>query len=69
VGVEGSGPRLPCARIGDTVSADYECASKRELDSREDAGYVEIDTHITNQDGQSVFGGDMKFLFKRRNAE
>ncbi|PSQ36606.1 hypothetical protein BRD05_02595 [Halobacteriales archaeon QS_9_70_65] len=52
--------------IGDTLSAVYECAEKRELDSRDDAGYVEIDTRMTNQDGESVFEGDMKFLFKRR---
>ena len=52
--------------IDDTVSATYECTEKRELDSRDDAGYVEVDTHMTNQDGQSVFEGDMKFLFKRR---
>ena len=55
--------------IDDTVSATYECTEKRELDSREDAGYVEMDTHMTNQDGESVFEGDMKFLFKRREAE
>ena len=36
------------------------------LDSREDAGYVEMDTYMTNQDGESVFEGDMKFLFKTR---
>ena len=52
--------------IGDTLSAVYECAEKRELDSRDDAGYVEIDTRMTNQDDESVFEGDMKFLFKRR---
>ena len=52
--------------IGDTVTAEYECAEKRELESRDDAGYVEIDTSMTNQDGDSVFEGDMKFLFKRR---
>jgi acyl dehydratase len=54
--------------IGDTVSAEYECATKRELDSRDDAGYIEVDTHMTNQDGESVFEGDMKFLFKRRDG-
>jgi acyl dehydratase len=54
--------------IGDTVSAEYECAETRILESRDDAGYVEIDTLMTNQDGESVFEGDMKFLFKRRDA-
>lgn len=54
--------------IGDTISAEYECAEKRELDSRDDAGYIEVDTLMTNQDGKSVFEGDMKFLFKRRES-
>ena len=54
--------------IGDTISGVYECSAKRELNSRDDAGYVEIDTTMTNQDGKSVFEGDMKFLFKRRSA-
>lgn len=51
--------------IGDTLSAVYECTEKRDLDSREDAGYVEIDSEVTNQDDDAVFQGDMKFLFKR----
>lgn len=55
--------------IGDTVSAEYECATKRELESRDDAGYVEIDSIMTNQDGESVFEGDMKFLFRRKDGE
>lgn len=53
--------------IGDTVSAEYECTEKKELSSREDAGLIVIDTKMTNQDGDSVFEGDMKFLFKRRD--
>ena len=55
--------------IGDTISGVYECAEKRKLDSRDDAGYVEIDATMTNQHDESVFEGDMKFLFKRRDAE
>ena len=54
--------------IGDTLSVEYECTEKRELESRDDAGYVEIDTAMTNQDGESVFEGDMKFLFRRRDG-
>ncbi|WP_411716132.1 hypothetical protein [Natronomonas sp.] len=57
---------MPYSYIGDTVSAEYECAEKRILESRDDAGYVEIGSKMTNQDGDSVFEGDMKFLFKRR---
>ncbi len=52
--------------IGDTISGIYECATKRELESRDDAGYVEIDATMTNQDDAVVFQGDMKFLIKRR---
>ena len=55
--------------IDDTISGEYEVTELRELDSREDAGYVEIDTTMTTDDGRSVFEGDMKFLFKRRDAE
>jgi acyl dehydratase len=52
--------------IGDTVSVVFEVTAKRELESRSDAGYVEIDGEMTNQDGDAVFAGDMKFLFRRR---
>jgi len=55
--------------IDDTVSATYECTEKRELDSREDAGYVEMDTHMTNQNDESVFEGDMKFLFSTKSSK
>ena len=55
--------------IGDTVSAEYEITDKRDLESRDDAGLVVVDTEMTNQDGESVFAGDMKFLFKRKDAE
>ena len=53
-------------RIGDTVSAAFEVTEKRELGSRDDAGLVVIDGEMTNQDGDVVFAGDMKFLFKRK---
>ena len=55
--------------IGDTVSADFEVTEKRDLDSRDDAGLVVIDSKMTNQDGESVFAGDMKFLFKKRSYD
>jgi len=55
--------------VGDTVTAAFECTAKRELDSRDDAGYIEIDTEMTNQNGEVVFAGDMKFLFQMRDAE
>ena len=55
--------------IGETISCEYEVKTKRELESRDDAGYVEIDTTVTNQDDDVLLEGDMKFLFKRRDAE
>ena len=55
--------------IGDTVSADFEVTEKRGLDSRDDAGLVVIDSEMTNQDGESVFAGDMKFLFKLKSED
>ena len=55
--------------IGDTVSAEYEITDKRDLESRDDAGLVVVDTEMTNQDGESVFAGDKKCLFKRKDAE
>lgn len=54
--------------IGDTVSAEFEITERRELASRDDAGLVVVDSKMTNDDGESVFEGDMKFLFKRREA-
>jgi acyl dehydratase len=51
-------------RIGDTVTAEFEVTEKRDLDSRDDAGLVVVDGEMTNQDGDVVFAGDMKFLFK-----
>ncbi|MDL5360975.1 MaoC/PaaZ C-terminal domain-containing protein [Halalkalicoccus sp. NIPERK01] len=53
-------------RTNDTVSLDMEVTGKKELSSREDSGLVTIDTEMTNQDGGTVFAGDMKFLIKRR---
>ena len=55
--------------VGDTVTAEFEVADKRELDSRDDAGIVVIDAVATNQDGDSVFEGDMKFMFKRESYD
>lgn len=52
--------------IGDTLSLDIEVTEKKELSSRDDAGFVVIDTAMTNQNGEMVFEGDMKFLIKTR---
>ena len=50
---------------GDTISLDMEVTEKKAFSSRDDAGMVTIDTVMTNQDGESVFEGDMKFMIKR----
>jgi len=55
-------------KMGDTISLDMEVTQTKELSSREDAGLVVIDTEMENQDGETVFSGDMKFLVKRRDA-
>jgi acyl dehydratase len=54
--------------IGDTLSATFEVTETRELNSRDDAGLVVIDAQTVKQDGTVVFEGDMKFMFKRRDA-
>ena len=54
--------------IGDTISAEFEVTEKRDLDSRDDAGLAVVDGHTENQAGETLFEGDMKFLFKRRDA-
>jgi len=53
--------------VGDTVSAEMEVIEKKELD-REDAGFVTIDSTLTNQEDTVVFEGDMKFMIKRKNT-
>lgn len=55
--------------IGDTVSATFEVVTKRNLDSRKDAGYVEIDGEMTTHEDHIVFAGDMKFLFRRKDSD
>jgi len=51
--------------VGDTVSAEMEVIEKKELD-RDDAGFVTIDSTLTNQEDTVVFEGDMKFMIKTR---
>jgi acyl dehydratase len=54
--------------MGDTISLDMEVVETKELSSRDDAGLVVIDTVMTNQNGEEVFSGDMKFMSKREDA-
>ncbi len=55
--------------IDDTVSMEMEVTEVREVSSRDDSGLVTFDTELTNQDGTTVFEGDMIFLIKRREGE
>jgi len=48
----------------DTVSMGMEVLEKKRIDSVEGADMVTIDSEVTNQDGETVFAGDMKFLIK-----
>lgn len=50
--------------MGDTISLDMEVIETKEFSSRDDAGMVVIDTEMTNQDEETVFAGDMKFMVK-----
>jgi len=52
--------------MDDTVSLAMTVTEKRDLSSRDDAGLVTLDTELTNQDDETVFEGDMKFLIKRQ---
>jgi len=53
--------------IGETINCEFEVTDKRDLESREDAGLVVVDTIVTNQDDELKLEGDMKFLFKKRS--
>jgi acyl dehydratase len=55
-------------KMGDTISLDMTVTETKELSSRDDAGLVTIDTEMTNQDDETVFQGDMKFLVERDDA-
>jgi acyl dehydratase len=51
--------------IGDTLQLEMEVSKKKEV-GRKDVGLVVLDTEMENQDGTTVFEGDMKFLIKRK---
>jgi acyl dehydratase len=52
--------------IGDTLQLEMEVSNKKEV-GREDVGMVVLDTEMENQEGTTVFEGDMKFLIKKRD--
>jgi acyl dehydratase len=52
--------------MDDTISLTMEVTNKKEISSIDGADMVTIDSEMTNQEGTSVFAGDMKFLIKRK---
>jgi acyl dehydratase len=52
--------------IGDTLQLEMVVSNKKEV-GRNDVGMVVLDTEMENQDGTTVFEGDMKFLIKKQN--
>jgi acyl dehydratase len=51
--------------IGDTLQLEMVVSNKKEV-GRNDVGMVVLDTEMENQDGTTVFEGDMKFLIKKQ---
>jgi len=52
--------------IGDTLQLEMVVSNKKEV-GRDDVGMVVLDTEMENQEGTTVFEGDMKFLIKKRD--
>ena len=52
--------------IGDTIQLEMEVSNKKEV-GRDDVGLVVLDTEMENQEGTTVFEGDMKFLIKKKD--
>ena len=51
--------------IGDTLQLEMVVSNKKEV-GRNDVGMVVLDTEMENQDGTTVFEGDMKFHIKKQ---
>jgi acyl dehydratase len=51
--------------IGDTLQLEMVVSNKKEV-GRDDVGLVVLDTEMENQEGTTVFEGDMKFLIKKK---
>lgn len=54
---------------GDTLYLDLTVEDKRELDSKDDEALIVFEAVVENQDDESVFEGDLKFLMGRRESE
>lgn len=54
--------------IGDTLQLEFVVDKQKDIESRDDAGIVVLDSEMENQDGTVVFQGDMKFLIKSKDA-
>ena len=52
--------------IGDTLQLEMVVSNKKEV-GRDDVGMVVLDTGMENQNGTTVFEGDMKFLIKKQD--
>ncbi|PSP81191.1 monoamine oxidase [Halobacteriales archaeon QS_4_69_225] len=52
--------------IGDTLQLEMVVSNKKEV-GRDDVGMVVLDTEMENQEGTTVFEGDMKFLIKKKD--
>ncbi|WP_340100042.1 MaoC/PaaZ C-terminal domain-containing protein [Salinibaculum salinum] len=52
--------------IGDTLQLEMVVSNKKEV-GRDDVGLVVLDTEMENQEGTTVFEGDMKFLIKKKD--
>lgn len=52
--------------IGDTLQLEMVVSNKKEV-NRDDVGLVVLDTEMENQEGTTVFEGDMKFLIKKKD--
>jgi acyl dehydratase len=52
--------------IGDTLQLEMVVSNRKEV-GRDDVGMVVLDTEMENQEGTTVFEGDMKFLIKKKD--
>jgi len=52
--------------IDDTLQLEMVVSNRKEV-GRDDVGMVVLDTEMENQEGTTVFEGDMKFLIKKKD--
>lgn len=54
---------------GDTLYLELTVEDKRALESKDDEALIVFEAVVRNQDDESVFEGDLKFLMGRKEAE